>query len=127
MLIFKLNIHVTGVQEVQSARRTVKMILFDGDCEGDYFTGVIEPGGVDTQIIAQDGTGTLSARYSLHGTDKEGKPARIFIENNAEFGKPTHPRIWTDSECLRWLETAALRGQIKTDDGKLTILIETAD
>ena len=126
MLIFRLNIHVTGVQEVCSDKETVRMILFDGDCEGDYFKGVIEPGGVDTQFIRPDGSGTLSARYSLHGTDREGRSARVFIENNAEQGQPTRPRVWTDCESLRWLETTALQGRICAEDGKLTILIETA-
>lgn len=124
MLVLKLNIHVTGKQEVHSPSGTARMILFDGDCEGPYFRGVIEPGGVDTQIIAPDGRGTLSARYSLQGMDREGRPARMFIENNAVLGRETHPRIWTDSPCLQWLETAALRGQIVSGGGKLTILIE---
>ncbi|MBR6187185.1 MAG: DUF3237 domain-containing protein [Clostridia bacterium] len=127
MLVMKLKINITGVQEVVGAKQTARMILFDGTAESDFFNGVIEPGGVDTQIDNRDGTGTLSARYSLHGTDREGNAARVFIENNAEYGKATNPRVWTDSPALRFLETAPLRGHIMDEDGQLTILIETVE
>lgn len=127
MLVLKLKIDVTGVQEVAGEKQTARMILFGGTAQGDFFHGVIEPGGVDTQLDNRDGTGSLSARYSLRGTDREGNPAHIFIENNGEYGKPTTPRIWTDSPSLRFLETAPLRGHIIQEDGQLTILIETID
>lgn len=127
MLVLKLKIDVQGVQEVTGARQTARMILFGGTAEGDFFNGVIEPGGVDTQMDNRDGTGTLSARYSIQGTDREGKNARIFIENNGEYGKPTSPRVWTDSPALRFLETAALRGHVTEENGQLTILIETIE
>ena len=127
MLIMKLKIDVTGVQEVAGERQTARMILFGGTAKGDFFQGVIEPGGVDTQYDNRDGTGVLSARYSLRGTDREGNPARVFIENNGAYGQPTTPRIWTDSPALRFLETAPLRGNITNEDGQLTILIETVE
>ena len=82
MIILDLTVHVTGVQEVRSPSGTARMILFDGHCSGDYFQGEIEPGGVDTQYLAPDGQGTLSARYMLSGTDCEGKPARIASANS---------------------------------------------
>lgn len=127
MLALKLHIHVTAVQEVASDSVRVCMALFQGSCEGPYFQGEIAPGGVDTQYVYPDGSGTLSARYMLFGTDAEGNPARLFIENNAVLGEPiTHPRIRTDQPSLRWLETAALTGRITAEQDRLTIRIEAA-
>ena len=127
MLIFKLRIDVTGVQEVAGEKQTARMILFGGACEGDFFQGVIEAGGVDTQIDSRDGTGTLSARYMLHGTDRDGNPARVFIENNALFGQVTRPRVLTDSPALRFLESTPLQGRIANENGQLIIYIETVE
>ncbi|MGN0779409.1 MAG: DUF3237 family protein [Aristaeellaceae bacterium] len=128
MLVLKLRIHVLGQQEVASAQALMRMILFDGYCEGPFFCGEIEPGGVDTQTIHADGSGTLSARYMLRGTDSAGNPSRLFIENNALLGDDTTtPRIWVDSPSLRWLETASLVGRITSEQGQLVILIETQD
>ena len=127
MHILDLAIEVTGVQEVRSAHGTARMILFGGTCSGDYFHGVIEPGGVDTQFQNSDGTGTLSARYILSGTACDGTRARIFIENNARMGEETHPRIFTDCPRLAFLETAKLVGHIHSENGRLRITIDTAD
>lgn len=127
MIILNLTILVTGVQEVVSSKGKARMILFGGSCTGDYFQGVIEPGGVDTQYVTADGKGTLSARYCLSGTDRDGKPARIFIENNAFFGEETHPRIWTDSAALAFLENEPLVGHIHSEKDHLRITIETVE
>ncbi|MBQ6529183.1 MAG: DUF3237 family protein [Clostridia bacterium] len=127
MTILNISVFVTRVQDVVSPRGTARMILFNGTCSGDYFTGTIDPGGVDTQYLDRNGSGTLSARYSLSGTDRDGRPARIFIENNARTGEETHPRVWTDSPCLAFLETAELIGHIRKEDDHLLITIETDD
>ena len=126
MVLLRIHVHVTAVQEVVSPGGTARMVLFSGNCDGDYFQGTIEPGGVDTQLAGPDGTGTLSARYMLTGTDREGRSARMFIQNEARFGEETHPRIWTDSPCLAFLESADLIGHIGHEDGHLLITIETA-
>ena len=128
MLALKLRIHVLAQQEVASSQALTRMILFDGCCEGPFFHGEIEPGGVDTQTIHADGSGTLSARYMLRGTDSAGNPARLFIENNAQLGEAvTTPRIRADSPSLRGLETASLTGRITSEQGQLVILIETKE
>lgn len=127
MLIFTLRIHVTQVIQTESPTETCRLVLFDGTCEGSGFRGVIQPGGVDTQRQQPDGTGTLSARYIIEGTDGDGNPARVFIENNGRLGEEaTCPVIRTDSPALRWLEDAPLKGRIVFPEGQLTILIETA-
>ena len=107
MHILDLAIEVTGVQEVRSTRGTARMIL--------------------RQFLNSDGSGTLSARYTLSGTACDGTSARLFIENNARMGEETHPRIFTDSPCLAFLETAKLVGHIHSENGHLRITIDTLD
>ncbi len=128
MEILKLHINLTEINEVVSDEVTAKMLLFDGTCEGKYFNGDILHGGVDTQIIPNEGSGTLSARYILQGTDYEGNSCKIFIENNAVLGAPnTNPQIITDSKALKWLEKTALTGRITNEDGELIIYIYTVE
>ena len=123
--ILTLYINCTEVREVQSEKVKIVQIFFDGRAEGAWFNGEIEPGGVDTQTInLKDDSGTLSARYTILGTDNEGKNCRMYINNNAIFGEEyTMPSIVTDSEALKWLNDAKLKGKIVTENDQLRIEI----
>ena len=127
MEVLRVYVNVTGCHEVVSDGNTVRMLLFDGTCGGPYFNGTILSGGVDTQKGYADGTGTLSARYMIDGTDCEGNACKLFIENNAEFNAPTVPKILTDSPALKWLESAELEGRLEFPEGKLNIVITTKE
>lgn len=130
MEILRLYIKLTEINEVVSDAVTAKMLLFDGTCKGDYFNGTVLNGGVDTQMIYPDGTGTLSARYIVEGVDNKGNTCRLFIENNAKLGQGqivTEPKIVTDSKELKWLENAKLVGRIEDEDGQLVIVISKED
>ncbi len=108
-----LIIHVVldDTYEVKGKNGSACMLLFHGTAEGELFRGRILPGAVDTQKKAAGGEKTLSARYILEGIDAEGRECRIFVENHAVKGDPeTRPLIYTDSEALKWLETAELYG-----------------
>ncbi|MBE5803495.1 MAG: DUF3237 domain-containing protein [Clostridiales bacterium] len=109
--LFSIHVILTQTHTVQSPKGAVSMVLFEGTCDCDFFHGRILPGGVDTQR-----DGALSARYMLEGTDAEGNPTRIFIENNGVWGENgqcvTHPLIRTDNPRLAWLEEAVLTGGI---------------
>ena len=114
-----LTIQVSTWQMMGVKGKTAEagMILFDGFCDCENFRGRILPGGVDTQKEFYPEARSLSARYILEGTDRDGKECRIFIENNGvadKDGKIEHtiPRIITDSECLSFLETTELSGTI---------------
>lgn len=124
MEVLRIYVNVTGFYEVVSGDRTIRMLPFEGTCDGPFFKGNILPGGVDTQKGYADGTGTLSARYMIEGTDCEGNACKLFIENNAKFNNYTVPTIITDSPALKWLETADLQGRLEFPDGKLNIVIE---
>ena len=84
MEVLRVYVNLTGWLEVTSGDRVVKMLPFDGTCDGPYFKGTILQGGVDTQKTDLEGNGTLSARYMIDGVDCEGNKCRMFIENNAK-------------------------------------------
>lgn len=135
--VLSVHVKIDKNFEVKSEAGSANMILFHGTAESDYFKGVILPGGVDTQsqwfvnegniqTPAQDGEWRLSARYMLEGTDMEGQPCRIFIENNGSFENGeivTRPRILTDSKALAWMEQAELVGGIVGEEDGICIEI----
>ena len=126
--VLRIYVSITEIFETIGSDGIVKMLLFDGYCDCEHFKGKILPGAVDTQRIRQDGSVTLSARYMLEGTDRDGQDCHIFIENNATAseGKETitKPDISTDSPNLKWLETSELYGELVTEDSQLVILIK---
>ena len=126
--LLKIYVNLTETNELNAESLTIRMMLFDGYCEGPYFQGTILPGGVDTQTIYNDKTGCLSARYMLRGVDNTNHACGIYIENTADIGAEwTKPRIFTDSENLKWLEKASLKGKIENENGKLVIYILSAN
>lgn len=122
--LLKIYIHLTETNELNRENLIIRMILFDGYCESAYFHGKILPGGVDTQTIFHNATGCLSARYMLRGFDNTNHACNIYIENTAEIGSEwTKPRIFTDSENLKWMEHIPLKGKIVNENGELVIYI----
>lgn len=125
--VLTVNVHITGVEEVKGQSGEACMIFFDGMAEGSGFSGKIGPGGCDTQQQAYGQARFLSARYTLLGTDGEGKSCKVFIENNGSFDSSgnivTHPKILTDSENLSWLEKTSLTGTIEGQEGGVIIHI----
>lgn len=132
MDVLKINVRVKGCSAMESDETRVYMLMFDGTCEGAYFNGTILDGGVDTQVHndALD-IHTMSARYVMEGTDHEGKPCRIFVDNSAsprgEEKLITTPKIYTNSTALKWLETAKLQGELIAEGEKVTILVSTVE
>ena len=110
--ILSINVVIDGAYDVNSMDESACMIPFHGESRCDNFTGIILPGGVDTQRQKSGGVRTLSARYILEGTDCAGEHCRIFIENNGSFEKDgsiiTKPQIITDSKELGWMMAADL-------------------
>lgn len=127
MELLRIHINITETISLTDEDATINMILFDGHCDSNLFQGDILPGGVDTQKLNPDGSGTLSARYILQGKDNMGNACKLFIENNAyvspSSGTITHPTIYTDSPCLKWLEKADLYGNILSGQEQLIITI----
>jgi len=123
--VLTVDVNITGFEEVKGKSGEACMIIFDGTAEGSGFKGIIGPCGADTQKQDYGKERFLSARYILIGKDESGKDCRIFIENNGSFDAKgditTHPKIYTDSENLVWLETAEIYGKIEGKEGGVII------
>ncbi len=131
MEILRIKVNVTDSITVEGHAQKAVMLPFTGTCESSLFSGKILPSGVDTQRIEKDGRCAMSARYALEGIDCGGKACRLFIENVAVSCPGaetiTHPTIRTDSESLRWLETADLTGRIESVDHHIEIVLSSED
>ena len=131
MEILRIKVYLTVNIVTKGGADTAVMLPFTGECDSPLFKGKILPGGVDTQRIYPDGSGTLSARYTLEGVDDQGKFCRLFIDNAAvldgDVELVTHPTIRTDSESLRWLEAADLTGALEHFPDHIEIVISTED
>ena len=90
-----LEVHVEtdpeGTVMLASEIGSVKMIPFKGTVTGPIFNGIVEPCGVDTQIINQNEVRHMSARYMLTGQDKGGRNCHIYVENNGWFTDGARP------------------------------------
>lgn len=120
-LLLSIDVHCKDCIEVTGQHSRIAMIPFTGKAYGEYFNGEIIGTGVDTQKydINSDKC-SLSARYMLQGTDKDGKECRIFIENGLKDQNGWHPMIVTDSECLSTWEDLPLIATVDgTDTGVL--------
>lgn len=115
--VLSIDVIIDDSHDVAGKVGNARMISFHGESNCDNFNGKILPGGVDTQKYYENGEKTLSARYILDGKDFTGEHCRIFIENNGSIAEDgsitTKPVIFTDSEALKWLETANLMGSVE--------------
>ena len=125
--IFDIVVDIGEVMEVCDSNVTAKLITFTGSCQGDYFNGKVLPGGVDRQLILGDGTGQLSARYMLEGTDAKSQACRVFIDNIGTVDKDgcieTMPVVYTDSQYLQEILHTRLFGKVAFEDGRLHVHI----
>jgi hypothetical protein len=92
---------------LQGENGEVLMVPFKGSIKSDLFNGIVEPCGVDTQIVNAANVRHMSARYMLTGKDSAGQDAHIYVENNGWFDDltktmPFHtvPTFYTDSKAL---------------------------
>ncbi|MCH5353919.1 MAG: DUF3237 family protein [Acutalibacter sp.] len=106
--ILDIKIEMMGeALHLKSENGEVEMIPFKGSVDCELFRGIVEPCGVDTQVVNAAGVRHMSARYMLTGKDSTGKDAHIYVENNGWFEEkhrsmPFHtvPTFYTDSEAL---------------------------
>ena len=121
--ILTIRVSLEPSFKVRGSREQIVMIPFTGEAEGPLFRGRILPHGVDTQRLDLDGKGTLSARYMLEGTDADGTPCRIFIENQGSWETGFHPYLVTDSPLLAPWETADLSATVTGIEGGVMVRI----
>ncbi len=107
ILDVKIDFNGPPVQ-MKGENAEVVMIPFKGSVDSELFTGIVEPCGVDTQVVNAARVRHMSARYMLTGKDSAGRDAHIYIENNGWFDErhgpsmPFHtvPTFYTDSAVL---------------------------
>jgi hypothetical protein len=131
-LIFEVAVKIdpTQISQLKGSAGEVLMIPFGGMVEGEFFNGQVLPGGVDTQIVDQNGVRHMSARYMLEGVDKNGEKCRIYIDNNGWFSGElvmpfkTIPTFFTDSKTLAtYLHSNKFRAEGHPRQGGVTIKI----
>ena len=124
-----VEVVLDGISRMEGADVLVQQIPFHGTFTCKAGSGVILPGGVDTQVKKGDGPLELSARYILEGKTEDGEVFHIYVENNGSFLSPednkTRPTILTDYAPLKYLETAELTGTVEPN-GENGVLIKIA-
>lgn len=129
-LVFDIKIDSNGENlHLKGENAEVDMIPFKGSVKGELFNGIVEPCGVDTQVVNAVGVRHMSARNMLTGKDKEGCDAHIYIENNGWFEEkyrsmPFHtvPTFYTDSPTLEaYLHRNQFEGEGRIEDDGLHI------
>ena len=106
--VLDIKIEANGpAVHMQGENGEVLMIPFKGSVDSEIFKGIVEPCGVDTQVVNAAHVRHMSARYMLTGTDAEGNACHIYVENNGWFddlhkSMPFHtvPAFLTDSPYL---------------------------
>jgi hypothetical protein len=130
--IMDLRIDFNGpVLNLKGEATEVVMIPFKGIVKGEIFNGIIEPCGVDTQVLNAVKVRHMSARYMLTGKDNTGADAHIYVENNGWFdenlppqggGFRTVPTFYTDSAALApYLHSTRFTGEGVIENGELHI------
>ncbi|MBR5932175.1 MAG: DUF3237 family protein [Lachnospiraceae bacterium] len=130
--IMDLKIDFNGpVLKMQGEVAEVVMIPFKGSVKSDIFNGIIEPCGVDTQVVNAAHVRHMSARYMLTGKDNTGADAHIFVENNGWFDDTaapagtsfrTVPTFYTDSAALApYLHSTRFSGEGSMEEDGLHI------
>ena len=121
-LILDIKVEFNGqTVSLQGDHCEVVMIPFNGTVKGEIFNGIVEPCGVDTQVVNGAQIRHMSARYMLTGKDKEGNDCHIYVENNGWFDEgnghmtmpfKTVPTFITDSPVLApYLHTRRFMGE----------------
>ena len=103
-----VTINPADIRTLRGPAGEVVCIPFGGTAQGEIFSGTVCPGSTDVQRVNLSAVRHMCARYMLEGTDFEGKPCKIFVENNGWFSGEgemqmpfkTLPTFMTDSEAL---------------------------
>lgn len=120
--ILDIRIEANGAPlHFKGATAEIDIIPFKGTVDCDLFHGIVEPFGVDTQIVNAVHVRHMSARYVLSGKDSAGNDCHIYVENNGWFddlhkSMPFHtvPVFYTDSPVLADI----LHRNVYTGEGK---------
>ena len=124
IMIFHAFIDPAEITDVRGGHEAVTMIPFRATVASPLFTGETAPGAVDVQQENAAGLRSLCARYAFRGTDRDGTPCTLFVENcgwirpgQSEPVLHTCPRFLTDSPALApYLSRHAFRAEVHGTD-----------
>lgn len=104
---FHITIQPEQISTMETTTGKVTIIPFSGYVQSDLFQGRILPGAADVQTTNAAGIRHLCARYMFEGTDSQGIPCKLFVDNNGYFENGHEPEIFetcptflTDSKIL---------------------------
>lgn len=123
-LLLTIDVLCKEPVSVKGGDTEITMVPFTGKAHGECFNGETVGEGMDTQRLdRRTGKFTLSARYMLEGTDREGNRCRVFIDNSTRGDGGLHPAIVTDSPLLADRLNAPLTADVEGSDGGVTVRI----
>lgn len=130
-MVFHIVIDRSKISEMKSRNGAVKIIPFGGSVESELFTGTVLPGAADIQVTNAAGVRHMCARYMFEGTDCDGVPCHLFVDNNGYFERDHRPRpfeacptFMTDSEALApYLHGAHFRAEGHSTEAGVDIQI----
>ncbi|MCR5793970.1 MAG: DUF3237 domain-containing protein [Solobacterium sp.] len=135
LMIFHIRIERNRISEVNTPYGSAKMIPFGGYTESDLFRGTIQPGACDVQTVNAAGVRHMCAKYMFKGTDCDGRPCSLYVENDGWFTSQRKdgifdacPVFMTDSPALaEILCRPVFRSEGHPAPGGVDILIFRAD
>lgn len=132
-LVFDFHIDIYGdkVSAMECEIGKVVIIPFGGEVKSELFTGHLLPGAADVQVTNAAGIRHMQAKYMFDGVDADGKPCKLFVNNNGFFEpdsmpNPFHacPTFMTDSKKLgAYLHQPRFRAEGCMEDDGLHIKI----
>lgn len=128
---FNITIEPEKISRMETSTGSVTIIPFGGTVESGFYTGKVLPGAADVQVTNASGIRHMCAKYMFEGTDSEGNPCHLFVENNGFFEpdrnpSPFHacPTFMTDSALLApYLHNAQFRAEGHPAEKGVTIKI----
>lgn len=120
--ILRIRVSIADCEESYMGEETLRRIYFGGTSESGYFKGRILPGAVDEQRFIGEKMISIRAAYELEGRDGSGADCRIKIVNT-KVGRDFKPAVETDSEELKFLNSADLTAALEGFPGGLTVRI----
>ena len=108
IMIFKIHIDNTKVNQLEGPYGGAYFIPFTGEVESELFSGHILPGAADIQTEDLAGTRHMCAKYMFEGTDSEGNTCHLFVENNGWMNEKNRKDPFINAYPLFMTESTVL-------------------
>ncbi|MGI6056834.1 MAG: hypothetical protein ACOYBD_07635 [Bilifractor sp.] len=82
IMTFKIHVNRSDMSSVEGPFGGAYFVPFRADVKSDLFTGKTRPGACDVQTENLGEVRHMCAKYLFEGTDQNGAPCKLFVENN---------------------------------------------